>query len=118
MARVRLPLQIALATVAAVLSLYLWLRAIGGDTGVARLRSPVPLAKNRVVARFDAPRRLRLHVGHSHLQRPAASGSRLALAPAAAVRPVAAAAPSAGSSGSGGSAAPGSPAPPTASPSN
>src|SRR5918911_1446708 len=105
MARVRLPLQIALATVAAVLSLYLWLRAIGGDPGVARLRGPVPLAKDRVVARFDAPRRLRPYVRRSRELRPAAGGSRLALAPAAAVRPVAAA-PSGGSSGSGGGAFP------------
>src|SRR5918911_3053130 len=102
MARVRLPLQIALATVAAVLSLYLWLRAIGGDPGVARLRSPVPLATDRIVARFDAPRGLRPHVRPSRETGRAAVGSRFALAPAAAVRPVAAAAPSGGSSGGGG----------------
>src|ERR671924_242384 len=124
MARVRLPLQIALAMVAALLSLYLWLRAIGGDPGVAPLRSPAPLATDRIVARFDTPRRLRAHVGRLHEQRSAAAGSRLALSPAAAVRPVAAGASSAGRSGGGGGspapAAPGSsssPPPPTASPS-
>src|SRR5919201_46266 len=110
MARVRLPLQIALATVAAVLSLYLWLRAIGGDPGVSSLRSPVPLATDRIVARFDTPRRLRPHVRRLHERRDSAvAGSRLALAPTAAVRPVAAAAPSGGGSGGGGSAAAGAP---------
>src|ERR671924_534788 len=106
MARVRLPLQIALAMVAALLSLYLWLRAIGGDPGVAPLRSPAPLATDRIVARFDTPRRLRAHVGRLHEQRSAAAGSRLALSPAAAVRPVAAGASSAGSPRGGGGAAP------------
>src|SRR5918911_4503790 len=112
MARVRLPLQIGLAIVAAVLSLYLWLRAIGGEPGVAPLRSPLPLAKDRVVATFVAPRRLlRLHlVGPRHARaRPTAAGSRLAVSRARTVRLAPVATHTIIRSGGSGSAAPAAP---------
>src|SRR5919206_1856750 len=120
MARVRLPLQIGLALFAAVLSLYLWLRAIGGEPGVAPLRSPLPLAKDRVVATFVAPRRLlRLHLVRPKHARagPAAAGSRLAVSRARTVRLAPVATHSTIRSG-GGSAAPASPAAPRQSPSS
>ena len=88
--RARLVLQLALATVAAMLSLYFWLRAIGGEPGGTSLRTPMPLAKNRIVATFVTPRRLRLHVRKKRVRKHVRTARpHVAVSLAAAVRPAA-----------------------------
>ena len=47
--RARLVLQLALATVAAMLSLYFWLRAIGGEPTAPVAQQPIPRFEGHIV---------------------------------------------------------------------
>src|SRR5919204_1473659 len=125
--RARLVLQLALATVTAMLSLYFWLRAIGGDPTAPLAQHPLVPVQDHVVRVLGPTHRLRPHVTKSRRPENAARGVlRLDVVRAAAVvvaRP-AGSAPTSSPSHSGGTSsnAPSPPpptsrpAPPTASP--
>ena len=122
MVRARLAFQLLLATVAAILSLYLWLRAIGGDPGVTTMQHPLRPVEHRIVDAVVAPHRSRLQMRPLRARgRRAHVDLRGKLSRAATVRPAPAGSPSKPSSGSapGAPAAPGSaPAPSPGSPSH
>src|SRR5919199_4903932 len=75
--RARLVLQLALATLAAMLSLYFWLRAIGGDPTARVAQRPIsPVERHVVKVRLlpvrsrphPATRRRREHLQHVTLR--------------------------------------------------
>ena len=116
--RARLVLQLVLATVTAMLSLYFWLRAIGGDPTAPLAQHPLVPVQDHVVRVLGPPHRVRPHVTKSRRPENAARGVlRLEAVRAAAViveRPSPAASPPPPSHSGGASSNP--PAPPTSPP--
>src|SRR5213596_1111652 len=85
--------QLALATVAAMLSLYFWLRAIGGDPTAPVTQRPISPFERHVVKVFvvrprsrphPAPRHRREHMPHVTLSLAASKAAVVALAPSVA----------------------------------
>ena len=64
--RARVVLQLALATLAAMLSLYFWLRAIGGDPTAPVAQRPIPPVERHVVKVQLLPVRSRPHPATRH----------------------------------------------------
>jgi len=66
MVRARLVLQLALATVAAMLSLYFWLRAIGGEPTAPVAQKPIPRFEGHIVHAVVIRPRARPHASARH----------------------------------------------------
>src|ERR671928_1602008 len=66
MVRARVVLQLALATVAAMLSLYFWLRAIGGEPTAPVAQEPIPRFEGHIVHAVVVRPRARPHASERH----------------------------------------------------